>query len=96
MRSPIFDCGGRTYRSDRVVVAVNFSMMVRRSIAEDLDISKIPIDMGLRDGLQRGASRKRSRLYEVWMVTHKDLRHTARLRFVINYLARSFTGSDVD
>lgn len=81
----------------RVVVAVNSSMMVRRSIAEGLGISEIPIVMGLRDGLQRvWPSRKRSRPYEVWMVTHKDLRHTARLRFVINYLARSFTGSDSD
>ncbi|MFK0087451.1 LysR family transcriptional regulator [Pseudomonas sp. NPDC090755] len=75
----------------RVVVAVNSSMMVRRSIAQGLGIGEIPVDMGLRDGLERiWPSRVRSKPYEVWMVTHRDLRHTARLRLVIEHLATSF------
>ena len=75
-----------------MVVAVNSSMMVRRSIAQGLGIGEIPIDMGLRDGLERvWPWRQRSHPYEVWMVTHKDLRHTARLRFVIDYLAQAFS-----
>lgn len=81
----------------RVVVAVNSSMMVRRSLAEGLGISEIPVVLGLRDGLQRvWPSRERSRPYEVWLITHKDLRHTARLRLVIRYLSECFTGSKVN
>lgn len=75
----------------RVVVAANSSMMVRRSIAQGLGIGEIPVDMGLRDGLERiWPARVRSKPYEVWMVTHQDLRHTARVRLVIEHLARSF------
>ncbi|MDR0208078.1 MAG: LysR family transcriptional regulator [Pseudomonas putida] len=77
----------------RVVAAVNSSMMVRRAIAEGLGIGEIPIDMGERDGLARiWPSRERSAPYEVWMVTHKDLRHTARVRLVIDQLVRAFEG----
>ncbi|WP_440466162.1 LysR family transcriptional regulator [Pseudomonas sp. YH-1] len=80
----------------RVVVAVNSSMMVRRSISEGLGIGEIPIEMGLCDGLQRiWPLRERAKSYEVWMVTHKDLRHTARVRFVIEYLAQSFSARGV-
>jgi len=75
----------------RVVAAVNSSMMVRRAIAEGLGLGEIPIDMGERDGLERiWPSRVRSAPYEVWMVTHKDLRHTARVRLVIDQLVRAF------
>lgn len=75
----------------RVVAAVNSSLMVRRAIAEGLGIGEIPIAMGERDGLARiWPSRVRSAPYEVWMVTHKDLRHTARVRLVIDQLVRAF------
>ncbi|MDZ3992726.1 LysR family transcriptional regulator [Pseudomonas sp. Teo4] len=75
----------------RVVVAANTSMMVRRSIKEGLGIGEIPIEMGIRDGLQRvWPDRVRAKPYDVWMVTHKDLRHTARIRFVIEHLAQAF------
>lgn len=77
----------------RVVAAVNSSMMVRRAIAEGLGIGEIPIVLGERDGLARvWPSRERSAPYEVWMVTHKDLRHTARVRLVIDQLVRAFEG----
>ncbi|MEG9623572.1 LysR family transcriptional regulator [Pseudomonas guariconensis] len=77
----------------RVVAAVNSSMMVRRAIAEGLGIGEIPIALGERDGLARvWPSRERSAPYEVWMVTHKDLRHTARVRLVIDQLVRAFEG----
>lgn len=77
----------------RVVAAVNSNMMVRRAIAEGLGIGEIPIALGERDGLVRvWPSRERSAPYEVWMVTHKDLRHTARVRLVIDQLVRAFEG----
>ncbi len=74
-----------------VVVAGNSSMMVRRSIIEGLGIGEIPIEMGIRENLTRiWPDRERLNPYEVWMVTHKDLRHTARLRVVIDHLVKSF------
>ncbi|MFV3326020.1 LysR family transcriptional regulator [Pseudomonas sp. NY15372] len=75
----------------RVVAAVNSSFMVRRAIAEGLGIGEIPIDMGERDGLVRlWPTRERRDPYDVWMVTHKDLRHTTRIRLIIEQLVRAF------
>ncbi|TFY87404.1 LysR family transcriptional regulator [Pseudomonas kairouanensis] len=80
-----------------VVLAVTSSMTVRRAVAEGLGIGELPIDAGQRDALTRvWPTRERHHPYEVWMVTHKDLRHTARLRVVINHLAASFAATRLD
>lgn len=77
----------------RVVMAANASMMLRRGIAEGLGLGEIPVELGQRDGLRRvWPQRTRSQPYEVWMVTHQDLRHTARVRAVIDQLVRAFAG----
>ncbi|MBC2659687.1 LysR family transcriptional regulator [Pseudomonas sp. MSSRFD41] len=78
----------------RVVMAVNSNMLLRRSIAQGLGISEIPIEMGRRDGLERiWPGRTAGKPYEVWMVTHQDLRHTTRMRLVMEHLARSFANT---
>lgn len=75
----------------RVVMAANTSMMLRRGIAQGLGLGEIPVALGLRDGLQRvWPQRTRSQPYEVWMVTHQDLRHTARVRAVIEHMVQAF------
>ncbi|MDR2308628.1 MAG: LysR family transcriptional regulator [Paucimonas sp.] len=75
----------------RVVLAANASMMLRRGIGQGLGIGEIPVALGLRDGLRRvWPQRTRREPYEVWMVTHQDLRHTARVRAVIEHLAQAF------
>lgn len=57
----------------------------------DVPIGEIPVLLGLRDGQQRiWPERTRAKPYEVWMVTHQDLRHTARVRVVIDHLVRAF------
>ncbi|MEN8643043.1 LysR family transcriptional regulator [Pseudomonas sichuanensis] len=75
----------------RVALAVGSNLMLRRAIASGLGIGEIPIELGERDGLHRlWPARARRKPYEVWLVTHQDLRHTARVRVVIEALVRAF------
>lgn len=75
----------------RVALAVGSNLMLRRAIASGLGIGEIPIELGERDGLRRlWPTRTRRKPYEVWLVTHQDLRHTARVRVVIEALVRAF------
>lgn len=83
--------GGEPIRDGRVVIAVNSNMMVRQALARGLGLCELPLYMGEHDGLVRvWPQRERRRPYEVWMVTHKDLRHTARVRAVIERLVEAF------
>ncbi|KIH83506.1 LysR family transcriptional regulator [Pseudomonas batumici] len=76
----------------RIVATVNSSMMMRRAIAAGLGLGEIPQYIGEQDGLVRlWPERERSRPYEVWMVTHADLRHTARIRAVIDQVVQVFS-----
>ncbi|KPE31153.1 LysR substrate-binding domain-containing protein, partial [Pseudomonas aeruginosa] len=60
-------------------------------LARGLGLCELPLYMGELDGLVRvWPQRERRRPYEVWMVTHKDLRHTARVRAVIERLVEAF------
>ncbi len=84
---------GEPLGGGRIVATVNSSMMVRRAIAAGLGLGEIPVYMGEQDGLVRlWQERERSRPYEVWMVTHADLRHTARIRAVIERIVQAFAG----
>jgi DNA-binding transcriptional LysR family regulator len=85
---------GEPIGGGRIVAAVNSSMMVRRAIGAGLGIGEIPLYMGQQDGLVRiWPERERSKPYEVWMVTHADLRHTARIRAVIDQVVQVFSGT---
>jgi len=76
----------------RIVATVNSSMMMRRAIAAGLGLGEIPQYIGEQDGLVRlWPERERNRPYEVWMVTHADLRHTARIRAVIDQVVQVFS-----
>ncbi len=80
--------------SGRIVTAVNSSVMVRNAIAAGLGMGELPLYMGERDGLVRvWPTRARSHPYEVWMVTHGDLRHTAKIRVVIEAVLMAFEGA---
>jgi DNA-binding transcriptional LysR family regulator len=51
--------------------------------------------MGERDGLIRlWPERTRPLPYEVWLVTHADLRHTARVRAVIEQIVDVFVSEN--
>jgi len=78
----------------RIVAALSSSLLVRRSIAAGLGIGEIPLISGDRDGLVRlWPERTRPLPYDVWLVTHADLRHTARVRVVIDEIVAGFAGT---
>jgi len=78
----------------RIVAALGSSLLVRRSIAAGIGIGEIPVYTGERDGLVRlWPQRVRPLPYDVWLVTHADLRHTARVRGVIDEIVAAFAGT---
>lgn len=78
----------------RIVAAFSSSLLVRRSIAAGIGIGEVPIVSGERDGLVRlWPDRTRPLPYDVWLVTHADLRHTARVRVVIDEIVAGFAGT---
>jgi DNA-binding transcriptional LysR family regulator len=75
----------------RIVASANSSLLVRTAVAAGLGLGELPLHMGERAGLvQVWPQRTRSHTYDVWLVTHKDLRHTARVSKVIEYLVAAF------
>ncbi|SEL70326.1 transcriptional regulator, LysR family [Roseateles sp. YR242] len=78
-------------RQGRVVTTFNSSLMIRKAVAAGLGIGEMPAYMGEREGLVRlWPDRARKIPYEVWLVTHPDLRGTARIRTVAEHLAAAF------
>lgn len=78
----------------RIVSSLGSGLLVRRSIAAGIGIGEIPVYMGERDGLVRlWPERTRPAPYDVWLVTHADLRHTARVRVVIDEIVSGFNGT---
>ncbi|WP_149087991.1 LysR family transcriptional regulator [Pseudomonas prosekii] len=78
----------------RIVSSLGSGLLVRRSIAAGIGIGEIPVYMGERDGLVRlWPERTRPVPYDVWLVTHSDLRHTARVRVVIDEIVAGFNGT---
>ena len=83
---------GESISRGRIVSRVNSSLMLRTAIAAGLGLGEIPLYMGAADGLIRvWPDRQRQTPYEVWLVTHQDLRHTARIRAVISQISDAFT-----
>jgi DNA-binding transcriptional LysR family regulator len=79
-----------------IVTSANSSLLVRTALAAGLGLGELPIHMGERAGLvQVWPQKTRSHHYDVWLVTHKDLRHTVRVSKVIEYLVAAFDPSSV-
>lgn len=75
----------------RLAAAVNSSLMLRALIRMGRAIGEVPVPLAERDGLVRiWPGRERTPHYEVWLVTHQDLRHTARIRAMIDKIAEAF------
>jgi DNA-binding transcriptional LysR family regulator len=82
---------GEPIHKGRVVVGANSSLMLRTLVREGLGLSEMPVYMGEAEGLVRvWPGRTRAQAYEVWLVTHQDLRHTARTRAMIDCIVQSF------
>lgn len=74
-----------------IVASANSSLLVRTALAAGLGLGELPVHLGERAGLvQVWPQRTRAHNYDVWLVTHKDLRHTVRVSKVIEYLVASF------
>lgn len=81
----------------RVVSTLSSGLLVRRSIAAGIGLGEIPVYMGEKDGLVRvWPERTRPLPYDVWLVTHADLRHTARVRAVIDEIVEGFAAQNAD
>ncbi len=73
---------------------MNSNLMARAAVRSGLGIGEIPVYMGERDGLVRlWPERVRQAPYEVWLVTHRDLRHTARIRAAIDEIVFAFAAN---
>jgi DNA-binding transcriptional LysR family regulator len=78
----------------RIVSSLSSGLLVRRSIAAGIGLGEIPVYMGERDGLVRlWPEHTRPEPYGVWLVTHADLRHTARVRVMIDEIVSAFSGT---
>jgi DNA-binding transcriptional LysR family regulator len=68
-----------------IVSGMNSSLMLRNAVKAGLGLGEMPVPLGEREGLVRvWPERKRSAPHEVWLVTHHDLRHTARVRAMMD------------
>lgn len=86
---------GEPIHAGRIVASVHSSLMLRAMIRADIGIGEVPVHMGERDGLVRiWPELSRGSAYEVWLVTHQDLRHTARVRAMIDAIVARFETED--
>ncbi|WDZ95046.1 LysR family transcriptional regulator [Herbaspirillum sp. WKF16] len=75
-------------REGNIVALMNSSLMLRRAVAAGIGLGEMPLHMGEAEGLIRvWPQRARKRDYDVWLVMHPDLRGTARVRTVADFLA---------
>ncbi|MDW3685331.1 LysR family transcriptional regulator [Cupriavidus sp. CV2] len=82
---------GEPIHAGRLVSGVNSSLMLRTMIRTGMAIGEVPTALAERDGLVRvWPERERTGGYEVWLVTHQDLRNTARVRAVIDVVVEAF------
>ncbi|HEV3430679.1 MAG TPA: LysR family transcriptional regulator [Paraburkholderia sp.] len=81
---------GEPLRSGRIVARFDSNLSLRGAIKAGIGLGEIPVNMGAHDGLIRvWPSRRREAPYEIWLVTHKDLRRTARIRATIDEIVQS-------
>lgn len=74
----------------RVAMTCTSGLLVRNALAAGIGIGEIPVPLGERDGLVRLWPERERFPYDIWLVTHKDVRHTARVRVVIDAIAEAF------
>ncbi|WP_271411513.1 LysR family transcriptional regulator [Pseudomonas sp. Q1-7] len=75
----------------RIAMTCTSGMMVRRALINGLGVGEVPVPLGELDGLMRLWPERAPLPYDVWLVTHKDVRHTARVRAVIDAIAKAFS-----
>ncbi|QBR03012.1 LysR family transcriptional regulator [Paraburkholderia pallida] len=89
MRVPAL--AGEPVHGGRIAASVNSNLSLRAAVNAGIGIGEIPVNIGAADGLIRiwpGCSREKP--YEIWLVTHQDLRQTARIRALIDEISQGF------
>ncbi|AIF48127.1 LysR family transcriptional regulator [Dyella japonica A8] len=82
---------GEPIHAGRIVSGLNSSLLLRAAVGAGLGLGELAVPIAERDGLVRiWPDRVSAMAYEVWMVTHKDLRHTARVSAMIDHIAKVF------
>ncbi|MGU7771848.1 LysR family transcriptional regulator [Burkholderia sp. MR1-5-21] len=90
-RAPAFI--GEPLTHGRIVARLNANLTLRAALKAGLGIGQLPVPMAERDGLVRiWPDRSGDVSYDIWLVTHQDLRHTARIRVAIDAIVSAFGG----
>ncbi|HSC80879.1 MAG TPA: LysR substrate-binding domain-containing protein, partial [Chitinolyticbacter sp.] len=84
---------GEPISQGRIAITCTSGLMLRRAVAAGLGLGEIPLPLGALDGLQRLCPEGDSPPYDIWLVTHKDVRHTARVRVVIDAIVAAFASA---
>lgn len=75
----------------RIAATVSSGLMMRKAIAAGIGIGELPVRLGELDALVRlWPQRSRGTTYDIWLVTHRDVRHAARVRAVIETIVEAF------
>ncbi|GAB2477996.1 LysR family transcriptional regulator [Comamonas humi] len=83
---------GEPVHAGRIVSGLNSSLMLRSAVKSGIGIGELAAPIAQREGLVRiWPERASPQPYEVWLVAHKDLRHTARINAVIEHVVRAFS-----
>jgi DNA-binding transcriptional LysR family regulator len=83
--------GGESVHAGRIVSTFNTSLMLRSAVKAGLGIGELPVHLAEHDGLvQIWPEPARGSIYEIWLVTHQDLRHTARITAMIEHIVAAF------
>ena len=82
---------GEPITGGRVVAWMNSSLMVRSAIKFGLGLGEDATPLAEGDGLVRvWPDRTSANPFDIWLVTHQDLRHTARIQAAIDEILRAF------
>lgn len=84
---------GEMRHKGRVVAELDSSMMLTTFIRAGLALGELPDYLALKyqELIRLWPERRRKNAYDVWLVMHQDLAHTARVRTVVNTLVEAFS-----
>ena len=74
-----------------VAAGVNTSLMLRQALLMGLGLGEVAVPLAEQVGLVRvWPERQLQQSYDVWLVTHQDVQHAARVRAVMDAIIRAF------
>lgn len=75
----------------KIAAGVDTSLMLRQALLMGLGLGEMPVPLAEQAGLVRiWPERQRANPYEIWLVTHQDVRQAARVRAVIHAIEMAF------